>query len=74
VLSLPDSNLAARPQYLVVDAPVIAALILERQRQGITAAKARGAHSGRKPALSGAQARSDPSQKRPGQLALMTCF
>jgi DNA invertase Pin-like site-specific DNA recombinase len=33
------------------------ALILERQREGIAAAKARGAYTGRKPALDGEQAR-----------------
>jgi DNA invertase Pin-like site-specific DNA recombinase len=33
------------------------ALILERQREGIAAAKRRGAYSGRKPALTAAQAR-----------------
>lgn len=32
------------------------ALILERQREGIAAAKARGAYTGRKPALTDAQA------------------
>ena len=32
------------------------ALILERQREGIAAAKARGVYTGRKPALTGAQA------------------
>jgi DNA invertase Pin-like site-specific DNA recombinase len=32
------------------------ALILERQREGITAAKQRGAYTGRKPALTGEQA------------------
>jgi DNA invertase Pin-like site-specific DNA recombinase len=31
-------------------------LILERQREGITAAKARGAYTGRKPALTAEQA------------------
>jgi DNA invertase Pin-like site-specific DNA recombinase len=33
------------------------ALILERQREGIAAAKLRGAYTGRKPALTDAQAR-----------------
>jgi DNA invertase Pin-like site-specific DNA recombinase len=33
------------------------ALILERQREGIAAAKARGAYTGRKPALDDEQAR-----------------
>ena len=33
------------------------ALILERQREGIAAAKARGAYTGRKPALTDEQAR-----------------
>lgn len=33
------------------------ALILERQREGIAAAKQRGAYTGRKPALSAEQAR-----------------
>ncbi|KJE19579.1 resolvase family protein,resolvase family protein [Frankia torreyi] len=33
------------------------ALILERQREGIAAAKQRGVYTGRKPALTGEQAR-----------------
>lgn len=34
----------------------VRALILERQREGIAAAKQRGAYTGRKPALTAAQA------------------